>query len=189
MRYLLTALCLSALLVSCQRAPVSSFGVSADGLQAVVNNSDSGTDAERALNRLEDIDDNIQASADKVKAIGTDADTSGPANLDKLVVNDVAPEGIEFDRSLQASAIIEQKLDQKAQDLIDDKRTIETTVETSENISSERDDLNQNKLDQALDQSATDLITDSSSSDDSEQDEETPNPEASPSPEANASSL
>lgn len=119
---LLQASCLSLIFLSvvgCNRVPVGIFGVSgAGGANAISVDAGSNIAEERKLTRLKQIDQKIQESADRLSAILDPSKTLEPANLAKLVIGDEIDPSLRNDRHLNANQIIEQKLDQKAQDLI-----------------------------------------------------------------------
>ncbi|MGE3724185.1 MAG: hypothetical protein AB7I41_01440 [Candidatus Sericytochromatia bacterium] len=108
-----------ASLVGCNRVPVGVFGVSGSGgANAISVDAGANTAEERKLTRLKQIDQKIQESADRLSAILDPTKTLEPANLDKLVVGDAIDPSLSYDRRFSANQKIEQKLDQKALDLI-----------------------------------------------------------------------
>lgn len=114
--------------VACTRVPVGSFGVSgSEGANAILLDTGNNTREEQKLRRLNQIDEKIQESADRLNAILDPQKSSEPANLEKLVVGDSIDPSLSYDRRFNAGQIIEQKMDQKARDLISGSTSSSTT--------------------------------------------------------------
>lgn len=123
MKKALLLLSLLPLIVSCSRVPSGVFGV-ADGSEAAprVVDANSNTRAERDLKRLQQIDQNIQASLARLDA-ALDPNNTDPAHLEKLIVGDEMDPALANSRSLRQQAAIEKKFDEKNQALLDNSRT------------------------------------------------------------------
>ena len=165
MRHVSVKLSLSLILLTalaaCTRVPVGTFGVSgsdaANGTATAVD-AGSNTREERKLTRLTQIDTKIQQSADQLKAILDPAQSTSPANLDKLIVGDTPDPSLSYDRHFSAGQKIEQKMDQKAQNLIDGTATSSSTataVNADTSLLNDRSLRNQAEIDKTLDSAAT----------------------------------
>jgi hypothetical protein len=165
MRHLPVIFSLSLMLLTsvsgCTRVPVGAFGVSgSDAANGTATAADAGSNTreEFKLRRLGQIDTKIQQSADQLKAILDPSQSTSPANLDKLVVGDPLDPSLSYDRRFSAGQRIEQKMDQKAQELIDGTTTASssaTAVDTDNSLRNDRTLRNQAEIDKTLDSAAT----------------------------------
>lgn len=173
-----------ASLVGCNRVPVGVFGVSGSGgANAISVDAGANTAEERKLTRLKQIDQKIQESADRLSAILDPTKTLEPANLDKLVVGDAIDPSLSYDRRFSANQKIEQKLDQKALDLISGApKEAAVTPDTSSPDSSLLNDRtlrNQAEIDQSLNTRASGESGETSSADSKQSSEAESSTEAS----------
>lgn len=156
------------LLAACNRVPSGILSV-ADGSDATgrIVDSNSGNQAERDLKRLSSIDSAIQASLNRLDA-ALDPNNKTAANLEKLVVGDGIDPAIASNRTLRQQALIDQKMDEKNQALIDNTKTgnLDHIQDTSDQdpASMTREQKLQAQIDSGLDQKAQDAV--SSGSDD-----------------------
>ncbi|PIQ23948.1 hypothetical protein COW36_05360 [bacterium (Candidatus Blackallbacteria) CG17_big_fil_post_rev_8_21_14_2_50_48_46] len=153
-------------LVACTRVPVGAFGVSgSDGANAISVDAGANTLEEKKLTRLKQIDQKIQESADKLNAVLDPNKVSEPANLDKLVIGDELDPSLSYDRRFSANQKIEQKMDQKAQDLISGEASATSTstlTPTDSSLLNDRSLRNQASIDQNLNEKAANPGGDSS---------------------------
>lgn len=118
---LVLLLCLP-MLASCERVPVGVFGVAGGEAGPVMINQDDPQRDEWELGRLQAIDRSIDESLKRLDA-ALDPN-SPPANLDKLVMNDEVDPSLKNDIHLYRRQVqINQLMDQKNQDLIDNRLT------------------------------------------------------------------
>lgn len=115
--------------VACARVPVGAFGVAgSESGNSISLNTDHNTLEEQKLKRLSQIDQKIQESSDRLNAILDPNQNSAPADLEKLVVGEKVDPSLSYDRRFNAGQIIEQKMDQKAQDLISGSASTASSV-------------------------------------------------------------
>lgn len=118
---LVLLLCLP-MLAACERVPVGAFGVAGGEAGPVMINQDDPQRDEWELGRLQAIDRSIDESLKRLDA-ALDPN-SPPANLDKLVMNDDVDPSLKNDIHLYRRQVqINQLMDQKNQDLIDNRLT------------------------------------------------------------------
>ncbi|MGV3523322.1 MAG: hypothetical protein ACO1RX_03820 [Candidatus Sericytochromatia bacterium] len=171
-------LLLSCSLMACTRVPTGSFGTAGAGSAVpIIVNGNSNIQAERDLRRLKDVDASIRASLDRLDA-ALDPN-SPPANLEKLVVGDDIDPAIVGNRSLYQQALIDQKMDEKNQQLIDDVRTgnldnVDQNNATNPEQPNTRLQQQQSEIDAELDRKAEEAVTDVPDSNDNDVAEESP---------------
>lgn len=118
---LVLLLCLPAL-AACDRVPAAAFGVAGGEAGPVMINQDDPQRDEWELGRLQAIDQSIDESLKRLDA-ALDPN-SPPANLDKLVMNDEVDPSLKNDIHLYRRQVqINELMDQKNQDLIDNRLT------------------------------------------------------------------
>lgn len=124
MKKTVALLCLLPLMGACTRVSVGSFSALDSGEAAGRTvNANTNIQEERSLTRLENIDQSIQDSLDRLDAALDPNSTTAPANLDKLVQGDELDPALKNDPFLVRQALIDKKIDDRNRELINDELT------------------------------------------------------------------